>query len=50
MRRSDHVRVVLSSASDEQEAARIARGLVERGLAACVNIVPRVRSIYRWQG
>lgn len=31
------------------DAERIARGLVERG-AACVNILPGVRSIYAWQG
>lgn len=31
------------------DAERIARGLVERG-AACVNVLPAVRSIYRWQG
>lgn len=28
----------------------MARGLVERELAACVNAIPTVRSIYRWQG
>ena len=32
------------------EAAAIARGLVERQLAACVNIVDAVRSVYRWEG
>lgn len=32
------------------EAERIARTLVEDRLAACVNIVPQVRSIYRWEG
>lgn len=42
--------VVLSTAPDDEVAARVARALVEGGLAACVNIVPGVRSIYRWQG
>lgn len=43
-------RVVLTTAGTEEEAHRIARALVEQHLAACVNIVPRVHSIYRWQG
>ena len=43
-------RVVLSTAASEDEARKIARHLVERHLAACVNIVPRIESIYRWQG
>ncbi len=42
-------RVVLSTTASEQEAAKIARHLVERGLAACVNIVPQVTSVYRWK-
>jgi periplasmic divalent cation tolerance protein len=42
--------VILSTCSGEEEGERIARGLVEARLAACVTIVPRVRSIYRWQG
>ncbi len=43
-------RIVLCSCGSEGEAARIARHLVEHQLAACVNIVPRIQSIYRWQG
>jgi periplasmic divalent cation tolerance protein len=43
-------RIVLSTAGSEEEARKIARHLVENRLAACVNIVPQVESIYRWQG
>ncbi len=42
--------VCFSTASSDEEAARIGRALVEEELAACVNLVPGVRSIYRWQG
>jgi periplasmic divalent cation tolerance protein len=42
-------RIVLSTASSEEEARKIAHRLVERRLAACVNIVPQVQSIYRWK-
>jgi periplasmic divalent cation tolerance protein len=41
--------VVLTTASSYEEAQKIARQLVERKLAACVNIVPQITSIYRWQ-
>jgi periplasmic divalent cation tolerance protein len=44
------VRLALSTAPDADTGARIARALVEERLAACVNLVPAVRSIYRWQG
>ena len=43
-------RIVLSAAGSEEEGRKIARHLVERRLAACVNIVPQIESIYRWQG
>jgi periplasmic divalent cation tolerance protein len=43
-------RIVLSTAGSEDEARKIAQHLVEHHLAACVNIVPRVESVYRWQG
>lgn len=41
---------VFITASDSAEAERIARALVEASLAACVNLVVRARSIYRWKG
>ncbi len=43
-------RIVLSTAGSEEEARKISRYLVENQLAACVNIVPHIESIYRWQG
>ena len=42
--------VVLVTAPNEKVAAQLARALVEEKLAACVNILPGVRSIYAWQG
>ena len=42
--------VVLSTCENADEAARIARSLVEKRLAACVNIVPGVQSVYHWKG
>jgi periplasmic divalent cation tolerance protein len=42
--------MVLSTCSSPEEGERIARALVEERVAACVNIVPGARSIYRWQG
>ena len=42
--------IVLSTCSSAQEADRIARQLLEKRLAACVNIVAGARSIYRWRG
>jgi periplasmic divalent cation tolerance protein len=42
-------RIVLTTAGSEEEASRIARHLVEQRVAACVNIVPQITSIYRWQ-
>jgi periplasmic divalent cation tolerance protein len=42
--------LILSTAPDADVGARLARGLVEAHLAACVNLVPGVRSIYRWEG
>jgi periplasmic divalent cation tolerance protein len=42
--------VVLSTVAKPEDAEGIARVLVERGLAACVNIIPGVVSFYRWKG
>jgi periplasmic divalent cation tolerance protein len=42
--------IVFTTAGSEEEARKIARALVDRRLAACVNIVPQMESIYRWQG
>ena len=42
--------VVFVTASTEEEAAGIAHALVQARLAACVNIIKGVRSVYRWEG
>jgi periplasmic divalent cation tolerance protein len=44
------VRVVLMTAPDEAIATQIAGRLVSEELVACGNILPSVRSIYRWEG
>ena len=43
-------RIVLTTAGSEEEARKIARHLVETQLAACVQIIPHVESVYRWKG
>jgi periplasmic divalent cation tolerance protein len=42
--------VVFITASNEDEAAKIAKALVETRLAGCINIIKNIRSIYSWQG
>jgi periplasmic divalent cation tolerance protein len=42
-------RIVLTTTGSEEEARKIAKHLVANRLAACVNILPQVKSIYRWQ-
>jgi len=42
--------VVLITTASEEEAQKIGRILVEDGLVACANIIPAVRSIFRWEG
>ena len=42
--------LVITNCPDEAAANAIALAVVEARLAACVNILPRVQSVYRWQG
>jgi len=42
--------LVLSTASSEKEGKKIAQHLVKEGLAACVNVVPRISSFFFWKG
>jgi periplasmic divalent cation tolerance protein len=42
--------VVFCTCPDEETARALAEGLLEEKLAACVNVLPGIRSIYRWQG
>ena len=46
----EDVVALLVTAPDEETGRRIARALVEERLAACVNVLPGVHSIYRWKG
>jgi periplasmic divalent cation tolerance protein len=42
--------VVLTTCANEEEAGKLARLLVDQHLAACVSVVPGLRSVYRWKG
>jgi periplasmic divalent cation tolerance protein len=42
--------VILSTTGSEDEASKIAEHLVSNRLAACVNIIPSITSVYRWKG
>lgn len=44
------VRTVYVTAADEEQATDLARALLTRGLIACANLLPGVRSLYLWQG
>lgn len=46
----DQPRIVYTTFPDEETARSIARVLVEERLAACVNLIPGMRSVYRWEG
>jgi periplasmic divalent cation tolerance protein len=43
-------RVVLTTCGNREEAEKMATALVEARVAACVNIVGPIRSVYRWEG
>jgi len=47
---TDAYRIVLTTTGTEAQARDIARELVERRLAACVNVIPGVCSFFRWEG
>jgi periplasmic divalent cation tolerance protein len=47
---ASNMRIAFVMAAGEEEAGRIGQALVGENLAACVNIVGPVRSIYRWRG
>lgn len=42
--------LIYSTFPDEDSAARVGEALVQSHLAACVNIIPGMKSIYRWEG
>ncbi|NOZ11798.1 MAG: divalent-cation tolerance protein CutA [Gammaproteobacteria bacterium] len=42
--------IVITTAPDQASARKLADTLIEEGLAACVNVLDKVESIYRWQG
>jgi periplasmic divalent cation tolerance protein len=46
----DQAVAVFITAANREEAARLAEMLVEKRLAACVQILPEMESVYRWQG
>ena len=50
IRNGGRYRIVLVTCASIAEARKIGRSVVEKKLAACANIVPRIESIYRWKG
>lgn len=47
---SSDVLITFITVGNPEQASKIAQALVDESLAACVNIIPSVRSIYRWKG
>ena len=46
----EEITLIMTSVGTEQQAVEISEELIERRLATCINIVPCLRSIYRWKG
>jgi periplasmic divalent cation tolerance protein len=42
--------ITLCTCPNQESAEEIASSLVEQGVAACINIIPKLTSIYKWQG
>jgi len=42
--------IVYTTTKNEKEATKIAKALIENKLVACVNIVPKIKSVFRWKG
>jgi periplasmic divalent cation tolerance protein len=42
--------VVFNTCGSKEEAVKVARALIEARVAACVNVIPQIMSVYRWQG
>ncbi len=50
MSHENELLIVLCTVPDETTAEKLAKGLVEQRLAACVSAVPGLKSVYRWRG
>ncbi len=46
----DRVKIIFTTCASEKDAEKLSRALLKDGLAACCNIIPGVRSLYKWQG
>jgi len=46
----DEILIVFTTVGSEEQANSISEELVHRNLAACVNVVPGIKSVYRWKG
>lgn len=44
------MKIIYIVCKDEKESLKIGRFLINKKLAACINVIPRIKSIYRWKG